>query len=344
MDPLSQAVVGAALPASVSKVKHMKFAALCGALGGLAPDLDIVIRSSTDPLLAIEYHRHFTHSLFFVPFGGFIVAILLWLLFFRRNHPFLRIYTYATLGLATHGLLDAFTSYGTRLFWPVSNVRITWSYISIIDPLFTFPLVIFLKVALAKKSQNIIRYGGMIALCYLGFGAFKHHQIIAHMEKVADSRGHQIERIFLNPTIANNTLWRSVYKSGDQYYIDAVHNFLFSPKLIAQGTSTAFVDKETVFPSLPKDSKQREDIRRFAYFSKDFIYMHQQSPNVIADLRYGTLPDNLQSLWGIKVTPEQPDTHARFVNLRNFKKRDYQRYLNMLFGRPTDDSSVSEKK
>ena len=51
---------------------------LLGAVGGVLPDADIVIRSSADPLLAIQYHRHFTHALAFIPVGG-IVATLPWL-------------------------------------------------------------------------------------------------------------------------------------------------------------------------------------------------------------------------------------------------------------------------
>src|SRR5690606_29471703 len=56
-----------------------------GALGGMAPDLDVIIRSASDPLLALEYHRHFTHSLAFIPIGGLLVAApFLWL---ARDQP-----------------------------------------------------------------------------------------------------------------------------------------------------------------------------------------------------------------------------------------------------------------
>ena len=47
-------------------------------------------------------------------------------------------------GYATHGLLDACTSYGTVLFWPFSNERLTWNNISIVDPLLTIPALILL--------------------------------------------------------------------------------------------------------------------------------------------------------------------------------------------------------
>ena len=116
MDPLSQGLIGAAISQSCAKKKNIRIAALCGALGGMAPDLDIFIRSTYDPLLFIEYHRHFTHSLAFIPLGGFIVACALYALL-RKHSSFALIYLFTTLGFATHGLLDACTSYGTRLLW-----------------------------------------------------------------------------------------------------------------------------------------------------------------------------------------------------------------------------------
>ena len=46
-----------------------------GGLAALAPDLDVLIRSETDPLLAIEHHRGFTHSLAVIPVGGAVAAL-----------------------------------------------------------------------------------------------------------------------------------------------------------------------------------------------------------------------------------------------------------------------------
>ena len=76
MDPLSQGTVGAAFAQSSANKKNIIGISVIGFLAGLAPDLDVLIRSSTDPILFLEYHRQFTHSLFFIPFGALIVALL----------------------------------------------------------------------------------------------------------------------------------------------------------------------------------------------------------------------------------------------------------------------------
>ena len=70
MDPISQGSLGATLAQTVAGREKIKAATLLGCFGGLAPDLDIFIQSPSDPLLFLEFHRQFTHSLFFIPFGS----------------------------------------------------------------------------------------------------------------------------------------------------------------------------------------------------------------------------------------------------------------------------------
>ena len=85
MDPVSQGLLGTALASSFAQKKEIKFASFCGLIGGIAPDIDVLIKSDSNPLLFIEYHRHFTHSLLFVPFGGLIVSFFLYLIFFKQK-------------------------------------------------------------------------------------------------------------------------------------------------------------------------------------------------------------------------------------------------------------------
>ena len=78
MDPISQGSLGAALAQSTSNKDNVKAATLFGCFGGLAPDLDILISSSTDPLLFLEFHRQFTHALIFIPIGALLVTAVLY--------------------------------------------------------------------------------------------------------------------------------------------------------------------------------------------------------------------------------------------------------------------------
>ena len=40
----------------------------------------------------------------------------------------------------------------------------------------------------------------------------------------------------------------------------------------------------------------------------------------------------INSLWGIKINSKNKDQHAKFVSLRNFKKKDYENFWNLLKG------------
>ena len=117
MDPLSQGLLGATAAVSLSDKKKIGAAAVAGMIAAMAPDLDVLIRSANDPLLAVEMHRQFTHSLIFIPIGAAIVTLVLWW-FLKKYLDLKEIYMFSFIGYGTHGLMDALTSYGTQLFWP----------------------------------------------------------------------------------------------------------------------------------------------------------------------------------------------------------------------------------
>ena len=177
-----------------------------------------------------------------------------------------------------------------------------------------------------------MRIGLGLALCYLIFGWVQHERAQSFIKEIAQSRNHPVEAIYLNPTIGNTLLWRSIYTSGKDYYVDAVYMPLFGDATLRKGFRMTRIDSETVFPALSANSVQRQDIKRFAYFSQNYIYLHPDYPNVIADLRYGTLPYDEKSFWGIKVTPEKPEEHVHLKYLRNISKQDLDTFWHMVLG------------
>ncbi|MDT8437736.1 MAG: metal-dependent hydrolase [Wenzhouxiangellaceae bacterium] len=117
MDPVTQALASGLFAQAGVARSRVRPAAVIGAVAGMAPDLDVLIRSPSDSLLAIEYHRHFTHAFSFVPVIALAVSLLLWPLV-RRWRPdigYAQVYLWALLGALSHGLLDALTSYGERI-------------------------------------------------------------------------------------------------------------------------------------------------------------------------------------------------------------------------------------
>ena len=152
MDPLTHGLLGAVTAKVVLGRRLGHSAWLIGATAGMLPDVDFFISSSTDPLLNIEYHRQFTHSLVFILLGG-VLAALPWLLAKKLRSQWRAVLLAGVLGYATHGLLDACTTYGTHLFWPFSPERSSWNLMTTIGPLFTLSLLLGLIFSSIRKSR-----------------------------------------------------------------------------------------------------------------------------------------------------------------------------------------------
>ncbi len=318
MDPLTQGALGAALPqATRSKNKtHVGIAGALGFLAGMAPDLDVLIRSETDPLLYLEYHRQFTHSLIFIPVGGAICALALhWLLGRRWQLTYLQTFLFCTLGFATHAFLDASTSYGTVLFWPFSNERFAWSIISIVDPLFTVPVAILVVLAGLRRRPVLARIALAWAGLYLTAGLLQHHAALAMGEEIAASRGHTPIRLEVKPSFANILVWRVIYETPDRYYVDAVRAGV-QPQVFP-GVSIPKLDYDRDLPWLDPASQQARDIERFRWFSNGFVAEDPEHPNRVIDVRYSFVPNSVSALWSIQLGPEAPPTaHARYQTHR----------------------------
>jgi len=329
MDPLSHGIFGASVAHfSAKNPSKLRWALLVGFLAGIAPDLDVLISSVEDPLLFLEYHRQFTHSLFFIPIGALLCALVLYP-FLRKKLTFLELYFYAFLGYSTHGLLDSFTSYGTQLLWPFSSLRVSWNNISIIDPLFTLPILALLFVAFMRKQFRYARYAFVYILVYLSFSMVQHERAQTLVLALATERGHNPVRLISKPTLGNLILWRLVYEYDGRYFVDAAK--LGWDSAIIPGKSIAKLDVNNDYPWLLKDSIQAQDIERFRWFSSDFLAKVPTDNLMIMDVRYSFIPNELSPLWVIRLNPEAPDQHVEYLDIRDHVVKDRQRFLDLLF-------------
>ena len=329
MDILTQGLLGGVLAQSVAKKEETKLATLIGAIAGLLADADIFIYSSNDPLLNIEFHRHFTHSLFFIPFGAAIAAVLLWP-FLKNRLPAKRLYLYSLLGYSMSGLLDACTSYGTHLLWPFSDERIAFNLISIIDPVFTLCLFITLLYSLRVKRQRIAHIGLLLAASYMLVGYIQLQRATNLAEDLIASRGHHSTKTLVKPTLANLLLWRSVYVHQNRIYVDAVRVGIFNENKIFEGESVEKFSLEKNLAGLEQSSVLYNDVQRFTLFSDGFIAIAPTQKNIIGDLRYSMLATSTKPLWGIVVDKDKPLEHADYQFFRDNSEHVRQKFLNML--------------
>lgn len=297
----------------------------------MLPDADVLIGSGADPLLAVEFHRHFTHALVTAPVAGLIAAAIVWLAL-RRRVPFMTLYLSAIAGFASAILLDACTSYGTRLWWPVSDTRVAWSIVAVVDPLVT--LVLIAGIVLALKADRRLWSGITVGcvLAYLALGALQHQRAADLAREIARSRGHAIGQLEVKPTLGNLLLWRSIYSANERFYVDALRLRAWGEPVVYHGGDTGRVTPAELVPQLPRESVQLKDVERFSRLSEGFLVRHPDRPALIGDVRYAMLPDSVRPLWGVEIDPANPQRHVAFVTLREFTARDRQRFVAMLRG------------
>lgn len=330
MDPITQGIVGAALAQTNGEAKTLAKAGVIGALAGMAPDLDVLIRSSSDPLLALEFHRQFTHSLLFIPIGALICALVFYLLLAKPwQLGFKSIYLWSLLGFATHGVLDGCTSYGTLLLWPISDHRISWDIISVIDPLFTLPLLALIILAAKLKSRRYL-WGAIIwGSFYLSLGIIQHERALDIGQQLAENRGHQPLRLEAKPSFANILVWKLVYETDDKFYVDAIKPGLFNQR-VWPGDSAKKINLDRDYPWLDPLSQQARDIQRFGWFSAGYLGIDPEDDLGIVDIRYSLLPHQISPLWGIKLSKNRHNgEHVNFFTRRGNRMDRLKQLISM---------------
>ena len=333
MDPLTHALLGTA--ASQSFVKEhrntLRAAAVSGFLAALTPDLDVLIRSSTDPLLTIEYHRQFTHSLIFIPFGALLASLILWWVM-KRYLTFRELYLAALLGIATHGLLDSFTSYGTQLLWPFSDFRVAWNVVSIIDPVVTLGLLSFTTLSFIRVRKFWARTGLVFFALMMGFGWFQQQRAEQAVYALAEERNHTPERLVARPSFGNQLLWRVHYIDDGNIFVDAVRAGITGGIQLYEGESGELIQPERDFSSF-RGTILYSDLQRFAHFSDGWLAWHPEIPGVLGDARYAMVPSSMSPLWGVEVDTTRADRHLPFNYYRFNDEEIRNQFLDQLFGR-----------
>ena len=177
MDPITHGITGTLIGKGFFSRRHARVAIFAATLGAVFPDVDIFAKMfSSDPLRLARYHRGFTHSFLGLPL---LAAALAWLTrlalkWFAKpqssanldSPSFRALFLIYAAGIGSHILLDATTSFGTRLWNPLSGDRVAWDFLFIID--FTFTSLVLLPQVTAwiyKEARGwLIRAAAMWAL------------------------------------------------------------------------------------------------------------------------------------------------------------------------------------
>nr|WP_297916528.1 metal-dependent hydrolase [uncultured Allomuricauda sp.] len=322
MDSLTQIVLGAAVGEAVLGKKVGNKALLYGAIAGTVPDLDVVANYFTDTLSAIELHRGFSHSILFgllgAPIFGWLTNAI------ERKHqlgwkPWAKLFFW---GLLTHPLLDAFTTWGTRLFWPF-ELRLAFNSIFVIDPLYTLPFlvltfaVLFMKRG-SQRRRRFNQFGLVFSTSYLFFTLFLKWVVHRRFEVALDTQDILYTKISTRPAPLNTIVWNANVDTGQAYLIGD-HSFFDTGKI--------------TFKRFPKHRGEASEIlkypnvQRLVTISEGWYILEQKDEDwFFYDLRFGLIPQK-DGKTVFAFTYHLQENNGQIVVTEAKKTRDDAQYL-----------------
>lgn len=289
MDSLTQIVLGAAVGEAALGKKVGNKAMLYGAIGGTIPDLDVYIGKFYDTVTALEIHRGFTHSIVFSLVFGFVFGWLISL--WEKGAGWKDWSKLMFLTLITHPLLDAHTTWGTQLFWPL-DLRLAYKNIFVIDPLYTLPFLFFLIWASFLKRESIKRrklnkLGLIISSSYLVLTLILKGIVHQKFTHALEQQQISYTQIDTRPSPFNSILWTANVDTKDHYLIGYYSFFDSQP-----------VEFKAVRKNhhLIRDLKSNDTIKRLIKITNGWYTISEKNSSLyFNDLRFGTLsvlPEN----------------------------------------------------
>lgn len=295
MDSLTQIVLGAACGEAVLGKKIGNKALLFGAIGGTIPDLDVFIGSWLygNEIDAMLFHRGFMHSILFSVLAAFLLGWLVHKLYNsgRRlntttQKDWISLFFWS---LFTHPILDCFTPYGTQLFAPISNYRVAFNNIAVVDPVYTLPFLICMIVLMffnrtSKGRQLWLKLGIGLSSAYMVFTFGNKFYMDSVFRETLIAKGVDYKRYYAQPTIFNNVLWYGVAELDSTYYVGYY----------------SLLDKKEVFSDFKELKKERalstekfKRVKDLAWFSNYYYSIYKIGDNEYQynDLRYPVTND-----------------------------------------------------
>ncbi len=249
----------------------------------------------------------------------------------RSRLTFLLTFAFCLLGYATHGLLDACTTYGTQLFWPLSDNRVAWNNVSVVDPLVTVPMLILVSTSIVRRSPRFAQAALVWLLCYLALGVVQKERAETAGWQLAQERNHVPVRLQAKPGFGTLLLWKIVYETDSHFHVDAIRTGISVDAF--EGQALMKLDVAQQFPWLSADSQQARDIARFSWFSNDYLARDPHDDLQIIDVRYSIVPNEIDALWLIRLNPDADnDEHVQFVTRRSAPIKRMRTLSGMLLG------------
>ncbi len=184
MDTVTHGLAGWLIARALPSENGRKEGTAAVVAGALLPDADNVA-SLLGSELYLKIHRGFSHS-----FVGILITSLVVALLFRRFGKWKdlkSLYLFVLLGQLSHVALDLLNSYGTQIFQPFSNLRVSFDILFIVD--LAFSGIIVLGLLLSRSRPWRARAALAVLVAYVGFAAVLHERANTAVRTAAEVHG-----------------------------------------------------------------------------------------------------------------------------------------------------------
>ncbi len=294
MDPLTHVALGAAIgTVTIGRKVGARRGALIGGLITELPDLDVFFPADSRLDEFIE-HRGPTHSLVMHLLATPVFGEALRFVDRRLREERWLCYGLVLAALWVHGLLDGFTTYGTKLLWPIFTEPISWSSIFIIDPIYSLPLFLAFIYSLSvrapsgpaplgSRARRIATAGLILSSAYIGWTLIARELAETKVLDALAAAEVRYERLMITPMPFNSLLWRGLAIDGERYV-----NIYVS--LLDSGVAPIYEHPRNM--ALEAQLPDRVSLDKLVWFSRGYYAMLEEDGAVMArDLRLGVDPD-----------------------------------------------------
>lgn len=274
MDNMTHALLGVCGGVIISDITGGSLwgLAACGAAASQLPDLDILTSKGSD-IYYMKRHRGVSHGVLMIPIEAMIFSLVVWFLF---HLSFWQVFGASMTALILHIFTDGFNSYGTKIFWPLSQKRYAWDLLEVCDAYLLVILAIGAILSLVYRPL----FSYIAVLLMIGYILLRYilHQWAL---KIAYRQlPEEIWRIAVLPRL-RVMKWNFIAISDECYYLGQV--CLYAKKL--------YILNRYDRPLL-EEWDDSTWMRAFAAFSR-FPYCYYDAENKSwMDMRYGLYKKN----------------------------------------------------
>lgn len=319
MDSLTHIALGAVIGEVVAGKKLGRKALIIGAAAQSLPDIDFVLGFFHTPVEDLLVHRGITHSFLFniLVTIGLAYVLKRWL---RNENPLTLRHWMIFLGieLLMHLTLDSLNSYGTGLFEPFSNTRISFNVIFVADPFFTIWSLIAMVALFFRrlKEPARMRLAGItlvVSAAYMAVCLINKSIIDSRARDTFANNSLTIKNYFTSPTPLNNMLWYVVAEVDSGFYIGYSSVFDSDPNIHLE----YYPQNNHLLKGVPNPA----DVALLKRFSQGYYTIEKVEETIVLnDLRFGQIAgwDTARARFVFYFFLEKPDMNSLVVQRGRF--------------------------